>query len=382
MTDRSNGGQPGPMPNGSGAPAPALSANGLLPAADGVGDISVLAIVNSILRSWWLFCVLPMVCAGLAVTIAVVWPSHTARSLFAPAAIDAGAAARLSGLAAQFGVSLGGASGGEPIGFYADLVKSRDLLGEVALSTYRFAEEPGGIHREGDLIDLYRIGGDTPEDTLAAVVDRLADDVRVDVNPRSGVVQVDAVAPWPELAEKINRRVLDLVAEYNLGRRQTQAKAERQFIEERLAVAGEELDAAETAVARFLDGNRGYAHSPTLSLEHERLKRRTSQAQQIHASLAQAFERARMDEVRNTPVFTVIESPEGSARPDGSKLVSLVIGGMLGLVLAFVIAFAQSATRAFVRRQASEDPAEFAETLRLASALVPRLRVRHRTVDA
>src|SRR5437868_6884485 len=77
------------------------------------------------------------------------------------------------------------------------------------------------------------------------VLDRLDDLVAVTINRDAGLVRVRVVTRWPELSVLINRRILELINTANLERRQTQAGAERRFIETRLAQAGEELHAAE-----------------------------------------------------------------------------------------------------------------------------------------
>ena len=62
--------------------------------------------------------------------------------------------------------------------------------------------------------------------------------------------------------------------------------------------------------------------------------------QQVYTSVAQAHEQARMDEVRDTPVLTVIEQPDVAARPDPRGLIKwTAIGLVLGLGLAVALAF-------------------------------------------
>ena len=43
---------------------------------------------------------------------------------------------------------------------------------------------------------------------------------------------------------------------------------------------------------------------------HDRLERQVSVRQELVTAMAQAYEQARVDEVRNAPVITVIDQPE------------------------------------------------------------------------
>jgi uncharacterized protein involved in exopolysaccharide biosynthesis len=90
---------------------------------------------------------------------------------------------------------------------------------------------------------------------------------------------------------------------------------------------------------RFLESNRNYSGSPTLQATRDRLQRELSLKSQIHSTLTQAYEQARIDEVRDTPVITVVEAPEVSARPDSRRMViRLAVALLVGLVLAVAVA--------------------------------------------
>jgi len=80
--------------------------------------------------------------------------------------------------------------------------------------------------------------------------------------------------------------------------------------------------------------------------------------QQVYTSLVQSYEQARIDEVRNAPVITVVEEAEEPVRPDSRRLplkaaLGVVLGGMLGAFVAF--------GREYVRRQREEDAEELRE---------------------
>jgi uncharacterized protein involved in exopolysaccharide biosynthesis len=110
--------------------------------------------------------------------------------------------------------------------------------------------------------------------------------------------------------------MLRLVSEFNLNRRQTKAGADRRFVETRVRESLDSLRGAEAALEAFLQRNREYRNSPQLVFAYDRLDREVRMRQQLYTTLIQSYESARIDEVRNTPVITVMEAPDLPARPD------------------------------------------------------------------
>jgi uncharacterized protein involved in exopolysaccharide biosynthesis len=189
---------------------------------------------------------------------------------------------------------------------------------------------------------------------LRRTIDALRGDIlTVQTSRETGVVTVEARTKWPDLSLQIARRLLDEIARFNLDTRQSQAAAERAFIEERVDSARNALTHAEASMQAFLQANRQWENSPDLSFQYDRLERDISLRQQVYTTLVQSFEQARIAEVRDTPVITVLQAPFLPAR-DSRRValmgaVGLVLGGIAGLVLAFVIEA--------VRRPVGGDPA-------------------------
>jgi uncharacterized protein involved in exopolysaccharide biosynthesis len=207
-------------------------------------------------------------------------------------------------------------------------------------------------------------------DAIEAMRNRI--DVSTDMNARTLVIKT--TADDPELAEFINGRVLELINRFNLERRRNQASEEMRFTEERLQAARHELERAEASLEQFLEQNRTYEQSPQLRFEYSRLQRRLDLRQQVYTSLAEAHEQARIEAVRNTPVITIVESPDGSAE-QVSSLVAVVLGAaVVGLVAGVAIAFLIE----YWRDRKQTNPEEYAQfqdaVTKLKRALPNRLR--------
>lgn len=261
--------------------------------------------------------------------------SYTATATFMPQSTSS--LGSLAGMASQFGFSLPTENAGESPAFYAELLESRSLLSEAVNARYQFVAADQSW--AGTLIDLFEVDGDDLAERREAASEALRDKVRITTDGTTGTVKVDVTTRWAGLSHAILGRLLGLLQEFNLERRQSQASAERKFVEGRVAEARDSLRTAEERMERFLQRNREFQASPQLALAYDRLQREVLMRQQLYTTLAQSYEQARMNEVRNTPVITVLDEPSLPTRPDPrwlllKVLVSGIAGGMAGLVIA------------------------------------------------
>lgn len=248
-----------------------------------------------------------------------------------------------SGLAATFGVSVPGSDPGGSPSFYAQLLQSRDILRETVETRYAFSTGSDSVH--STLIDLFHARGSTPAARRDAAAKDLLRHLDVTIGRETGTVDLAVTTNWAELSQQVGLRMVQLVSEFNLHRRQTKAGAERQFVEARVAEAQDSLRAAESRLQVFLQRNRVYQNAPQLQFEYDRLQRAVNMQQQVYTTLAQSYEAARIDEVRNTPVITIVEPPDRPAKPDARlALVKALLAGLLGMGLG---ALAAAVRRAF-----------------------------------
>jgi alpha-tubulin suppressor-like RCC1 family protein len=309
---------------------------------------SPFPIINLALDHARLLIGLPLAAAVAAVLFAFVTAGrYTAESTFKPQ-VEQAEMGRFSGLAAQFGIDLMGGARGESMDFYARLARSRALLEQVATRQYPM---PDGA--SATLVELY--GYPEGPDQLRRTVEKLARNVGVEADLNSGVVTIRTRERGRALAEQMNRAILDEVNRFNLERRQSQASAERTFVEAQVVRARQDLETAEQAQSAFMQTNRRYEEWPQLRVEAARLQRQVDLQQQVFTTLTQALERARLDEVRNTPVITIIDQPEGSAQRQRRLIQKAVLGAILGLagVLSFLFAVE------YARRLRQQYPDEF-----------------------
>jgi uncharacterized protein involved in exopolysaccharide biosynthesis len=279
---------------------------------------------------------------------------YTAEAQFMPKGARGGS--QLSGIAAQFGVNLNTGDATSSPQFYVDLLEGKGLLWPVAQKQYTIRTDSGTI--TGDLLKLYHIKPDRPIVMKVKVIETLQRQIKGVPSPKTGVITLTVVSGNPELSVQIAQNVLDQVNVYNLANRQKQAAAERSFAERQVAEKRAELRQAESELENFLESNRQYRQSPQLLLEYNRIQREVDRRNLIYSSLLSAYETARIEEVKDLPVITVIEPPELPIGPDRRGGVrKTAIGLLIGLVLGCLIAFARD--RMARNREAQTD--EFLE---------------------
>jgi uncharacterized protein involved in exopolysaccharide biosynthesis len=347
------------------APQAAPAASSLQSAS----EFSLLDLVNVLLRHRGLVLGLPCFAALVVTGVLLLLPrTYTASASFMPQSPEGGRS-RLAGLAAQFGVGVPLIDQGQTPAFYADLLTSREILRSIVETKYTFSS--GGVARSGTLVELYEVKGKTPDRRREAALRALKRRITANTETETSVVRFSVRARWPELAELMAQRLLDLVSEFNLERRQSQAAAERKFVEGRLAESRTELRAAQERLQTFLERNRDYRNSPLLTFDRDRLAQDISTLQSVYTSLAESFENARIDEVRNTPVVTIVESPEQPVLPDPR---GFVIKGLLALTLAFLVGFAIAFSQEVIQKSREESPDDFSRFQALRSQALQDLR--------
>jgi uncharacterized protein involved in exopolysaccharide biosynthesis len=309
------------------------------------GEVSLLALANVLLRYRGLV-IGTAVALTLVVAVATLLVPRTFTTHATLTPQSRRSTTTLTGLASQFGLALPLADGGQSPAFYADLLTSHHILGAVVDTKFEFPTDTGAAH--GTLIDIYESQGATPALKREAAIRRLGNDVQATTVQKTGVIDLAVTTRNPALSLQVSTRLIELLNQFNLESRQTQAGAERRFTEQRLGEVKGDLRAAEDQLQHFLQRNREYRNAPELNFQQERLQRQVQLQQQLYTTLSQSFEQAKIEEVRDTPVITVVEPPEAPVRPDPRGLVrnaflTIILGTALGMALAIGRAYAVNA---------------------------------------
>jgi uncharacterized protein involved in exopolysaccharide biosynthesis len=232
------------------------------------------------------------------------------------------------------------------------------LLEPIALDSVSVAEDGG---RRVAVMDLLEVKPAAPAIRVERAVNKLADIVHADELKPINAVEITVSTRWPSVSLAFARQLVDEVNRFNLKTRKSQAAAERQFVEARAAEAERALRDAENHLQVFLQENRIINPSSESAFQRDRMQRDVSRLTQVFTSLVQGLEDARIREVRDTPVITVIAEPELAALPQSRGTIARsVLGAFAGAFVGLLLAlFGQSWIR--LRRQTNTESREFVQ---------------------
>lgn len=323
-------------------------------------EISLLSLASVLLRHRWLVLGLPAAFLFLVGSCTLVQPrTFTSTGAFVPqTGTGSSQLGRLAGVASQFGVSVPAAEPGQSPEFYAELLRSRQLLESAVTTDYSVPGAGNDSAWSADLVARLEVDESSRERAIAEAVDRLDDRLSVQTGVETGLVEFSITMPSSGLARAVSERLLELVNDFNIQVRQSQAQREVDFVRGRLAEARTELQAAEDDLERFLENNRRFENSPPLRFKHQRLQRRVDLRQHVVTSLSQSLEEAQIEAVRSTPVISVVSEPTRPARPDPRNLVR---NGLLALFLGLIVAVGLALVLEYGRSAAREDEEDYRE---------------------
>lgn len=322
--------------------------------------IGVLELVNAALRRWRLVVGIPFVAGVLGVIVSLLLPKwYAATAAFVPESKRPSLPSSVAGLAGQFGLSLGD-QGQSPV-FYADVLQTREILEGVLQGRYPVSAGDSVV-----LLEQLNVKGNSDRDRIERGVKKLRRAMLVTVNPRTDIVRLRVELKDPVLAAAVTNRLVDAIHAFNQGTRRTQARARRIFVEERIGAAERELRDAENTLQGWLMRNRSWQGYPSLEFEHDRLERQVQLRRDLYQSLFRQYDEARVEEVNDTPVITVVEHavpPARKSRPRRAVIVLTLaaMGALLGIGIAIVLEYAG--------RLPASDETGYAEFRRLVGAM-------------
>ncbi|MEO8620968.1 MAG: hypothetical protein ABI625_07875 [bacterium] len=223
----------------------------------------------------------------------------------------------LAGLAQAAGLSLSANPTSNPE-YYAELLQSDGLLRKVV-------ETPVDSNRKGvaDSILAQRIvPGQTDRDVLVRLaINKLRAMMSVSISQRSSLLTLTVKSGDPLLSMRLVTEIAKKLEAINQRARLLQNASEAEFIEKRLGDARAEVEIAENELRSFLARNRSFT-DPSIELDRQRIFRKVEVARGTQISLASAFDRARIESLRNTPTITMLEPPRAPLGPDARGLVT------------------------------------------------------------
>ncbi len=297
----------------------------------------ILALAALLMRRWK-----PVVALAAAGALFGLLLGLSAQRVYKSTAmlIPEGSEATPSGLAAaasQLGLRVPstGSTWGAPV--YVELLRSDELL-EPVVGDSVVVREQG--NKRVSIIQLLGAKGANRAEIEDAAIVALRKALTVSEVRTLGAVQLSVATRWPSVSLALAQRLIEELNRFNLDTRKSRASAERQFVEIQAREADSASRETEARLRNFLQRNRVVVGSPELEIERDRLQRDVNLRQQVYLSLLQSREEAKIREVRDIPLVTVLEHPRLPivGEPRGS-IQKAFLGGVAGLILGVLLAF-------------------------------------------
>lgn len=335
-------------------------------------DISLYGLLTPLVRHWKLVVGTAVATAVIAAVILLFQrPTYTARATFTPETSTGSGAG--SGLGALVGVAselgLGVSNSSVSPEFFVRLITSGELLRSSLGSEFVDPESAGRARRP--LLEILQVPGKSAEERLQNGVIALRKRIGASVDKPTGIVSLEVKMSSSRLAADVANNLVRLLNQFNLERRQSQSREQRRFTGERMAEAERDLRTAERAELAFLQRNRDFSSSPLLTFEAGRLNREVQVKQELFLTLSKAHTEARIAEVRDTPVLTVVDSAVAPIRRSSPRrTLGVIIAGLVGTMLGVGLAYL--ASQRARHREPRADYLEFREALETARRGVSR----------
>jgi uncharacterized protein involved in exopolysaccharide biosynthesis len=167
--------------------------------------------------------------------------------------------------------------------------------------------------------------------------------VSASVDEETGLISISLTAGGPQLATDLAKSFLGHFTRRVREIRTEKVRKRLSFVEGRFQEVKEELEGAEDRLAKFLERNQNPT-TATLQFRRDRLQRQVSFKEQLYSDLQSQLTQTRLDLQRRRPVVTVVEKPSPPLKRSAPKrtlvvILSLMLGGILGCVWAFIAAF-------------------------------------------
>jgi uncharacterized protein involved in exopolysaccharide biosynthesis len=219
------------------------------------------------------------------------------------------------------------------------------------------------LNDSATLLAIMKLKG-SPGAQMEAGVKRVSKAISAGMDPRTNFVWFSVDAQWPELSAQIANRLIYLVSNFNRETRVSRAKSKRLFLQMRYDSAQDALRAVEEREKGFLEQNRGGMTAPSLQFESTRIKREAELANNLYITLASQLESARIDEINDAALITVIDSAVVPRKAQWPRYGSAIIAALFfGLLFGFLIAGSMVVIQDWARRN-PEDWNELAARFR------------------
>ena len=237
-----------------------------------------------------------------------------------------GALGGLASAAAAFGVSVPGGDSSDAN--FVDVLNSRWVKEQLLQTEFKYHTR--SWHFGSDRAERGTLYNYLQAKDMDRAVQGVGGILSTSRDSKSKVIFITAETTSPELSQLIVHRAGKLLEVFYQEKGRTRGGAKAAFAEARLADARFEMDHAEEALLRFLEGNRNFQTSadPSVRLKGSRLETELRLRQQLVSAIAMNREQALLEEKNDIPILNILDPgnlPIEKSKPTRSMVVLLAM---------------------------------------------------------
>lgn len=256
----------------------------------------------------------------IAVIVSLLLPNYykSTATLLPNNTSGSGGFSGISELASLAGVNLGN---DDQEKLYPLIINSEAVLKNVIYSMYT----PNGSTSSVNLITFWDIDQESPNLAYEAALKTMRDALNVSLDLRANTISVSIETKDPQVSADILNNIVTELDFFMKSKKVTFASEQRRWISTRLTEVEQDLKKSENALKNFRENNRMIGNSPELMLIQGRLMREVEINQTLYIELKKQFEFARIEEVKTTPIISVLDKARPAAKKERPKRFLIVL---------------------------------------------------------
>jgi uncharacterized protein involved in exopolysaccharide biosynthesis len=263
----------------------------------------------------------------LMIGLSFLFPNYyRSTATILPADDQSSMSSNFSSIASLAGISLNQTPLSDLIPSY---VNSEAILKDVIYTDFYSSKNK----KLQNLIEYWEIDEDSALADYEVALKKLRDDLDVSTDKKTGINSISILMKEPQLAADVINKIVNDVDAYLREKHISTASEQRKWIESRIIDVQKTLKNSEDTLKIFQEKNRSIAGSPGLLLQQARLMRNVEINSTLYIELKKQYEFARIDEVKNIPLISVIDAARAQAKKEKPvRSLIAILSVMIGAV--------------------------------------------------
>jgi len=297
-------------------------------------------------KKWWLLIVMMLSASVGYLRVKLAKPTYSATLTFSLEQ-GSGQGSNLAGLASQFGLSIGGSSGGTFEGDnLLEIMKSRRLIQEVLMSPIwvdndsvllinQYVRSDADLKANWESKGLYPVDRNTccsngQDSALGNIYAGLVDgSMSVSKEDDQNIVTLTQTSHNPEFSANFVELLSEKAIEFYLDSKSANNRANLDKLQKRVDSVTIELEAAMLSAGRANDADQYTVQSAARVSSLEK-QMKVTMLTTLYGELVKNLELSKTLAAREEPLITVIDRPHYPLRVRESALTSAILFGVIG----------------------------------------------------